>query len=110
MDTETGLVSKFVSDYLEIDFVMRRVRAGNNSIRLTPKEFSLLRYLVSQRGRPIPHRELLMAVWGPKAAEQISYLRVFITYLRKKIEPDPANPQYILTEPWIGYRFVGFDD
>jgi DNA-binding response OmpR family regulator len=103
-------VTRFVSDSLEIDFVMRRVRAGNNSVRLTPKEFELLRYLVSQAGKPIPHRELLLAVWGPDSTDQIDYLRVFITYLRKKIEPDTANPQYILTEPWVGYRFWGFDE
>jgi DNA-binding response OmpR family regulator len=109
-NTGTSLVNKFVSEYLEIDFEMRRVRAGNKSIRLTPKEFDLLRYLVSQAGKPIPHRELLSAVWGPDSADQIDYLRVFITYLRKKIEPDPANPQYILTEPWVGYRFLGFDE
>ena len=101
---------KFVSEHLEIDFVMRRVRAGNSSIRLTPKEFDLLFYLVSHAGKPIPHRELLLAVWGPDSADQIDYLRVFITYLRKKIEPDPANPRYILTEPWVGYRFLGFDE
>jgi hypothetical protein len=110
LDPGPALVNKFATDYLEIDFVMRRVRAGNKSVRLTPKEFDLLRYLVSQAGKPIPHRELLVAVWGPDSAEQIDYLRVFITYLRKKIEPDPANPRYILTEPWVGYRFVGFDE
>jgi hypothetical protein len=109
-DPGPALVSKFTSDHLEIDFVMRRVRAGNKSVRLTPKEFDLLRYLVSQAGKPIPHRELLCAVWGPDSADQIDYLRVFITYLRKKIEPDPANPRYILTDPWVGYRFIGFDE
>src|SRR5262249_20315309 len=103
-------IHKFVSDHLEIDFVMRRIRTGNKSVRLTPKEFDLLRYLVAQVGKPVPHRELLTAVWGPDSADQIDYLRVFITYLRKKIEPDPANPRYILTEPWVGYRFVGFDE
>ena len=105
----TNLVN-FVSEHLEIDFVMRRVRAGDRSIRLTPKEFDLLRYLASQTGRPISHRELLTAVWGPDRAHQIDYLRVFITYLRKKLEPDPANPQFILTEPWFGYRFLGLDE
>ena len=102
----TPLADKFVSDDIEIDFVMRRVRAGTKKMRLTPKEFDLLRYLVSNIGKPIPHRELLTAVWGPQSADQIDYLRVFITYLRKKIEPDPAKPRYILTEPWVGYRFM----
>ena len=100
------LVSTFISGDLEIDFVMRKIRVGDKNVRLTPKEFDLLRYLVSQAGRPIPHRELLCAVWGPDHGDQVDYLRVFITYLRKKIEPEPAKPQYILTEPWVGYRFA----
>jgi two-component system, OmpR family, KDP operon response regulator KdpE len=97
----------FVSEDLEIDFETRKVRAGTKSVRLTPKEFDLLRYLVSQRGKPVPHRELLQAVWGPDYGDQSDYLRVFITNLRKKIEPNPASPRYILTEPWLGYRFDG---
>ena len=105
-DSASPLVSAFVSGDLEIDFVMRKVRTGKKNVRLTPKEFDLLRYLVSQAGRPIPHRELLCAVWGPDYGDQVDYLRVFITYLRKKIEPEPAKPQYILTEPWVGYRFA----
>jgi len=100
----------FVSDDLEVDFETRRVRAGKKNVRLTPKEFDLLRYLVSERGKPVPHRELLQAVWGPDYGDQTDYLRVFITHLRKKIEPNPAKPKYILTEPWIGYRFAGPDD
>ncbi len=100
------LAREFVSDYLEIDFVMRRVRAGKRNIRLTPNEFNLLRYLVSQAGRAVPHRELLRAVWGPDSTARFESLRCCITYLRKKVEPDPANPQYILTEPWVGYRFM----
>jgi DNA-binding winged helix-turn-helix (wHTH) protein len=109
-DSETTLASAYVSNDLEIDFVMRKVRAGNRNIRLTPKEFDLLRYLVSQGGKPVPHRELLHAVWGPDSGDQIDYLRVCITYLRKKIEPDPAKPQYIVTEPWVGYRFSASGD
>ena len=96
----------FVSQDLEIDFETRKVRAGSNNVRLTPKEFELLRYLVSQRGKPVPHRELLQAVWGPDYGDQTDYLRVFITHLRKKIEPNPAKPKYILTDPWLGYRFA----
>ena len=99
-----------VSDDLEVDFETRKVRAGKKNVRLTPKEFDLLRYLVSERGKPVPHRELLQAVWGPDYGDQTDYLRVFITHLRKKIEPNPAKPKYILTEPWIGYRFAGPDD
>jgi two-component system KDP operon response regulator KdpE len=96
----------FVSEDLEIDFETRKVRAGKKSVRLTPKEFELLRCLVSQQGKPVPHRELLQAVWGPDYGDQTDYLRVFITHLRKKIEPNPAKPKYILTEPWLGYRFT----
>jgi two-component system KDP operon response regulator KdpE len=95
----------FISEDLEIDFDARKIRAGKKSVRLTPKEFDLLRYLVSQAGKPVPHRELLQAVWGPDYGDQTDYLRVFITHLRKKIERNPAKPQYILTEPWMGYRF-----
>ena len=97
----------FISGDLEIDFEARKIRSGTKSVRLTPKEFDLLRYLVSHAGKPVPHRELLQAVWGPDYGDQSDYLRVFITHLRKKIEPNPAKPQYILTEPWIGYRFAG---
>ena len=95
----------FVSEDLEIDFEARKVRSGDKTVRLTPKEFELLRYLVAHAGKPVPHRELLQAVWGPDYGDQTDYLRVFITHLRKKIEPNPAKPKYILTEPWLGYRF-----
>ena len=91
---------------LEIDFDLRRIRVKNKAVRLTPKEFDLLRYLVMQSGRPVPHRELLQAVWGPDYGEESDYLRVFVNHLRKKIEPNPAKPKYILTEPWVGYRFA----
>jgi hypothetical protein len=101
-----ALARAFVSDYLEVDFMLRKIRAGRKKVHLTPKEFDLLRYLVSQARRPVPHRELLRVVWGPEYIDQPECLRVCIAYLRKKIEPDPSNPQYILTEPLVGYRFV----
>lgn len=75
------------------------------SVRLTPKEFELLRYLVANEGKTLPHRRLLQAVWGPDYGDETEYLRVFINQLRKKIEPEPGRPRYIQTEPWIGYRF-----
>ena len=75
-------------------------------MHLTPKEFEVLRELVTHRGKPISHRRLLQAVWGPDYGEETELLRVVINQLRKKIEPDPAKPKYILTEPWVGYRFV----
>jgi len=95
----------FVSDDLEIDFERRKVLAGGRAVRLTPKEFELLRHLAANPGKPLRHRQLLQAVWGPDYGDETEYLRVFINQLRKKIEPDPAHPKYIHTEPWIGYRF-----
>jgi two-component system, OmpR family, KDP operon response regulator KdpE len=102
---ETG-PQGFVSGDLEIDFAARRVRVHEKNVRLTPKEFELLRHLVTRGGKPVPHRELLQAVWGPDYGDETDYLRVFINHLRKKIEPNPAQPKYILTEPWVGYRFA----
>ena len=96
----------FVSEDLEIEFASRRVRVHDKNVRLTPKEFELLRHLVAHGGKPVPHRELLQAVWGPDYGDETDYLRVFINHLRKKIEPNPAHPKYILTEPWVGYRFA----
>jgi two-component system KDP operon response regulator KdpE len=74
-------------------------------VRLTPKEFDLLLHLARHPGKVITHRALLSAVWGENSVEQAAYLRVFIGHLRKKLEPDEGNPRYILTDPWIGYRF-----
>jgi two-component system KDP operon response regulator KdpE len=96
----------FVSADLEIDFDARKIRVKARNVRLTPKEFQILRYLVSQGGKPVPHRQLLQAVWGPDYGDESDYLRVFINHLRKKIEPNPATPRFILTEPWVGYRFA----
>jgi two-component system, OmpR family, KDP operon response regulator KdpE len=95
---------------LKIDFDTRRIHVKGKETRLTPKEFDLLRYLVSQAGKPVPHRELLQAVWGPDYGDEPEHLRVFINQLRKKIEPNPAKPKYILTEPWVGYRFAASAD
>jgi two-component system KDP operon response regulator KdpE len=91
---------------LEVDFELRRVVANGNLVRLTPTEFDILRYLVSQANKPVPHRRILQAIWGPDYGDQIEYLRVFINQLRKKIEPPGAKPTFITTEPRIGYRFV----
>jgi two-component system KDP operon response regulator KdpE len=88
-----------------INFVARRVTVDGTEVRLTPKEFDLLRYLASSPDVVIPHAKLLQAVWGPDYGEEVEYLRVFINQLRKKIEPDPSHPEYLLTEPWVGYRF-----
>ena len=96
----------FESKELEIDFEARRVRVRGKDVRLTPKEFELLRYLVAHAGKPVSHRELLQAVWGPDYGDEPEYLRVFVNQLRKKIELDPAKPRWILTEPWVGYKFA----
>ncbi|MFN7919131.1 MAG: response regulator transcription factor [Bryobacteraceae bacterium] len=91
---------------IEIDMANRRVRKGSGEARLTPKEFDLLRYLLANANTAIPHTKLLQAVWGPDYGDQVEYLRVFINQLRKKIEPDPSKPRYLVTEPWVGYRFA----
>ena len=95
----------FATNDLTVDFEKRLVTVKGQPVRLTPKEFDLLRYLVSNQGKPLPHRRLLQAVWGPDYGEETEYLRVFINQLRKKIEGDPHHPEYIHTEPWVGYRF-----
>jgi len=92
---------------LTIDFAARTVSKGETTAHLTPKELDLLRYLTQHANEAVPHRELLQAVWGPDYGDQVDYLRAFIKSLRKKIEPNPDNPQYITTEPWVGYRFNG---
>jgi two-component system KDP operon response regulator KdpE len=102
-------VPAFLSNDLEIDFERRKVLVKGNPVRLTPKEFDLLRHLVASQGKPLEHRRLLQAVWGPDYGNETEYLRVFINQLRKKIEPDPANPKYIHTDPWVGYRFEPAD-
>jgi two-component system KDP operon response regulator KdpE len=96
----------FQSQDLTIDFAQRTVVARDHQARLTPKEFELLHYFVTHPNKALPHRELLQAVWGPDYGDQVEYLRVFINQLRKKIEPEPSKPRYLLTEPWVGYRFA----
>ena len=90
---------------IEIDFTARTVRNGSVTVHLTPKELDLLRYLTERQNEVVKHRELLQAVWGPDYGDQVEYLRVFIKKLRNKIETDPEHPEYITTEPWVGYRF-----
>jgi two-component system KDP operon response regulator KdpE len=91
---------------LVIDRSRFRVLRNGEEVRLTPKEFELLTYLAQAPGRVLTHRAILKAIWGPHAADQPEHLRVLIASLRKKIEPNPASPKYILTEPWVGYRFA----
>jgi two-component system KDP operon response regulator KdpE len=91
---------------LTIDYDRRRVLRGNSEIRLTPKEFELLSLLVRNHDRVLTHRVILKAVWGPNAVEQPEHLWTLVAQLRKKIEPDPAHPRHLLSEPWVGYRFA----
>ena len=82
------------------------MQKSGQPIHLTPKEFDLLKFLVDHPNRPIPHRKLLQTVWGPDYGDEVEYLRGVVNQLRKKIEPIPADPKYLLTEPWVGYRFA----
>jgi len=93
-----------VGDF-RVDLQTRVVNVGIREVRLTPKEFDLLVYLANHPNKVITHRTLLAAVWGGNSTEQPEYLRVFINHLRNKLEPDDNSPEYIVTEPWVGYRF-----
>jgi DNA-binding response OmpR family regulator len=97
-----------IDDYLQIDFDRRVVIAGGKEIKLRPTEYRLLYHLVNNAGRILTHEQLLSKAWGYEYREESHYLRLYITYLRQKIEPDPANPRYIFTERGVGYRFVDF--
>ena len=98
-------IPAFQSRDLSVDFEERRITAGGEVVHLAPKEFEVLKHLIAQQGKPVTHRRLLQSVWGPEYGEETENLRVVINQLRKKIEKDPAQPKYILTEPWVGYRF-----
>ena len=88
-----------------IDLAAHKVTIGSRDVHLTPKEFELLVYLARHPGRVITHRALLSAIWGGHSTEQVEYVRVFVGQLRKKLEPEASSPRYIVTEPWVGYRF-----
>jgi two-component system KDP operon response regulator KdpE len=88
-----------------IDIAAHKITVRHNEVRLTPKEFDLLVYLARRPGKVVNHRTLLAAIWGGQSTEQVEYLRVFVGQLRKKLEPDASSPRYIVTEPWVGYRF-----
>lgn len=91
---------------LEIDFAVRRVAVRGREVQLTPTEYDLLVHLAINAGRVLTHRDLLQAVWGPEYGDETEYVWVYIRRLRRKIEPDPGNPRYILTQPGVGYCFV----
>jgi two-component system, OmpR family, KDP operon response regulator KdpE len=99
-----GELPLFVSGDLAVDLVRRHVTRGGQEVKLSPKEFDLLRHLVMHAGKVLTHRHLLREVWGPAQADEVQYLRVFIRGLRQKLEPDPTRPTHILTELGVGYR------
>ncbi len=99
-----GEVPVLRTDTLEVDLPRHRVTREGREIRLTPREFDLLAFLVRHAGKVVTHRQLLVNVWGPAHAQDTQYLRVYVGQLRQKLETDPANPELILTEPGIGYR------
>jgi two-component system KDP operon response regulator KdpE len=90
---------------LEMDLPRRLLRRGGQPVHLAPREFELLAFMMQNQGVPLSHVKLLRAVWGIEYGNELEYLRSYVKMLRKKIEEDPANPEYILTEPWVGYRF-----
>ncbi len=98
-------VASFEAGDFRLDMDARRVHTQGREVRLTPKEFDLFVYMARHPNRVLTHAALLEAVWGQASQEQPEYLRVFMGQLRKKLEPDPSNPRYLVTEPWVGYRF-----
>jgi two-component system, OmpR family, KDP operon response regulator KdpE len=100
----TGTEAQFQTGGLVIDFEHRRVTSEQGEVRLTPTEYEVLKYLAINAGKVVTHRTLLRAVWGPEYEDEAQYLRVFVGQLRRKIEPNPSRPRYLLTEPGIGYR------
>jgi len=103
---EDDVATVLEEEDFRIDLETRDVRVADREVRLSPKEFELLVYFMRHLGKILTHRNLLAAVWGGNYVEQTEYLRVFIRHLRKKIEPDANRPRYLLTEPWVGYRFL----
>jgi two-component system KDP operon response regulator KdpE len=97
-----------VDDRLKLDFDRREIWVDGKLVRLRPTEFKLLYHLVQNAGWVVPHEQLLAKVWGYEYREETHYLRLYVNYLRQKLERDPADPQYILTERGVGYRFVDF--
>jgi two-component system KDP operon response regulator KdpE len=102
---ENGQATLIEMGDFRIDLGAHKVTVGRREVHLTPKEFDLLVYLARHSGKVVTHRALLSAIWGGQSTEQVEYLRVFVGQLRKKLEPEASSPRYIITEPWVGYRF-----
>ena len=99
------VVDVVTTDAFTVDLGAHRVSRGNDTVRLTPTEWSLLELLVRNPGKLVPQKNLLIEVWGPAYEHETHYLRVYLAQLRRKLEPDPAHPRYLITEPGVGYRF-----
>ena len=108
--TDEPPVGRLQRGDLIIDYDRHRVVRGDDEIRLTPKEFDLLELLARNAGRVLTHRAILKAIWGANSVNQPEHLWVLVAQLRKKLEPDPAHPRYLLSEPWVGYRFAAEPD
>lgn len=106
----TSAAPVFVAGDLSVDFDRREVRLDGQPIKLTPTEYDLLKYMIEHAGKVLTHRMLLQEVWGQAYIDQAQYLRVFVGQLRKKIEKHPGRPQFILTDPGVGYRFCSDTD
>jgi two-component system KDP operon response regulator KdpE len=109
-ESEAPAVECIQAGDITIDFARHQVLRGDDDIRLTPKEFDLLTLLVRNADRVLTHRTILKAIWGSNAVDQPEHLWVLMGQLRKKIEPDPGTPRYLVSEPWVGYRFVSARD
>jgi two-component system KDP operon response regulator KdpE len=107
VNEEVSLIE--IGDF-RIDLAAHKVEVRHREVHLTPKEFDLLVYLARHPGKVATHRALLTAIWGGQSTEQVEYLRVFVGQLRKKLEPETSSPRYIVTEPWVGYRFEPGDE
>jgi two-component system KDP operon response regulator KdpE len=105
-EAETPELERVTVGDITIDFARHQVARGGEDVRLTPKEFDLLALLARNADRVLTHRAILKAIWGPNAVDRPEHLWVLVAQLRKKIEPDPATPRYLLSEPWVGYRLV----
>ena len=105
--TNGGAPTVIRAGKLELDLIARVLRKSGEEVHLSPIEFNLLEYFMRNRGIPLDHSKLLRTVWGPEYGNEIEYLRTYIRLVRRKIEDDPAKPEYITTEPWQGYRFRG---
>ncbi len=103
-DSEEALVE---TEHFKVDLSAKRISTRNGDLRLTPTEWHLVEVLVRNRGKLVSQRQLLQEVWGPKYEDETNYLRVFMAQIRRKLEPDPARPRYFITEPGMGYRFIG---